>query len=46
MIFAKRLLRVVERERSLAGNLHNWPDAWRSIAERAGVSYGRDIVMA
>ena len=44
-IFARRLLRVVERDHTLSANLYRWPEAWRSIAASAEVPYGR-VVMA
>ncbi len=44
---AARLLEKVEREHSLAGNVHRWPDAWARIygAFRANVAF-RPVVVA
>jgi glycosyltransferase involved in cell wall biosynthesis len=34
-MMARRLLKVVEKKHSLAGNLWRWPAAWQQIAEEA-----------
>ena len=44
-IMARRLLRVVERQHTLAGNLHRWPKAWQRIADDAGARRGRLVAV-
>ena len=44
-ILARRLLKVVEREHSLDGNLHKWPEAWQRIADDARVRRGRLVAV-
>lgn len=46
-VMADRLGQKVEREHSLAGNAHRWPEAWARIADtfRAGVAF-RPVVVA
>ena len=34
-MMARRLIKVVEKHHSLAGNLWRWPAAWSTIAESA-----------